>query len=72
MDWPLIGLAVSASWVVLLIAGDIGALLNVSPKGAARLRNVAFFAAVVAAVSLSFVVAAEHRAKPVAREGLTH
>ncbi len=64
MDWYLIGLTIAASWVVLLVAGDLAALLNVPLKRQALARNVAFFLAVAGVITLGVAVASEHHAKP--------
>ena len=64
MDWPLIGLAACAAWIVLLVADDTAALLNVPRKILGRLRNVVFFGAVAGIVFLGVAVNAEHHTKP--------
>ena len=64
MDWPLIGLAACAAWIVLLVADDAAALLNVPRKILGRLRNVVFFGAVAGIVFLGVAVSTEHHPKP--------
>jgi hypothetical protein len=69
MDWYLIGFTVAGSWVALLVAGDLAALLNVSPKTQAVARNAAFFFAVAMAIALGVALAGSHHAKPCTSKG---
>jgi hypothetical protein len=69
MDWYLIGFTVAASWVALLVAGDLAALLNVPAKTQAVARNAAFFFWVAMAISLGVAVAGSHHAKPCTTKG---
>jgi len=60
MDWYLVGFTIAGSWVALLVAGDIAALLNVPLKRLALIRNISFFVAVAMAISFGFALAGEH------------
>jgi hypothetical protein len=69
MDWYQIGFTIAGSWVVLLVAGDIAALLNVPVKSQAIARNAAFFFAIAMAISLGVAMASAHHAKPCTTKG---
>jgi hypothetical protein len=69
MDWYLIGFTIAGSWVVLLVAGDLAALLNVPAKSQALARNAAFFFAVVMTITLGVALAGGHHVKPCTTKG---
>ena len=69
MDWYLIGFTIAGSWVALLVAGDLAALLNVPAKTQAVARNAAFFFAVAMAIAFGVAVAGSPHTKPCTTKG---